>query len=50
MPTRRPAAPMLLRGIYPIVATITAAGWQRVGDDELAVAVTRRSPAEVRSR
>ena len=27
---------MLLRGIYPIVATVTAAGWERVGDDELA--------------
>jgi proteasome beta subunit len=28
--------PDALRGIYPIVATITALGWERVGDDELA--------------
>ena len=28
--------PDALRGIYPIVATVTAAGWERVGDDELA--------------
>jgi len=26
-----------LRGIYPVVATITAAGYERVGDDELRV-------------
>jgi proteasome beta subunit len=25
-----------LRGIYPVVATITAAGFERVGDEELA--------------
>src|SRR5262245_58582826 len=25
-----------LRGIYPVVATITADGWRRLGDDELA--------------
>ena len=25
-----------IRGIYPIVATVTAAGFERVGDDELA--------------
>ena len=25
-----------LRGIYPVVATITAAGYERVPDDELA--------------
>jgi proteasome beta subunit len=28
--------PDLLRGIYPTVATVTAEGWQAVGDDELA--------------
>ena len=28
--------PDALRGIYPTVATVTAAGWERVGDDELA--------------
>ena len=28
--------PDALRGIYPIVATVTADGWERVGDDELA--------------
>jgi proteasome beta subunit len=28
--------PDALRGIYPVVATITADGWQRVGDDDLA--------------
>ncbi|WP_374210581.1 proteasome subunit beta [Dermatobacter hominis] len=27
--------PDLLRGIFPVVATITAAGFERVGDDEL---------------
>jgi proteasome beta subunit len=28
--------PDALRGIYPVVATVTADGWSRVGDDELA--------------
>jgi proteasome beta subunit len=28
--------PDVLRGIYPVVATITADGWQRIGDDVLA--------------
>ncbi len=28
--------PDVLRGIYPVVATITADGWQRIGDDDLA--------------
>lgn len=28
--------PDLMRGIYPVIATITAAGYQRVPDDELA--------------
>ena len=28
--------PDILRGIYPVVAVITAAGWERVGDAELA--------------
>jgi proteasome beta subunit len=29
--------PDALRGIYPVVATVTAAGWERLADDELAV-------------
>ena len=29
--------PDALRGIYPVVATVTAAGWERLTDDELAV-------------
>jgi proteasome beta subunit len=28
--------PDLMRGIYPVVATITAQGYERLGDDELA--------------
>lgn len=28
--------PDALRGIYPVIATVTADGWQRLGDDELA--------------
>ena len=28
--------PDALRGIYPVVATVTADGWERVADDELA--------------
>ena len=28
--------PDLVRGIYPVVATITAEGFDRVGDDDLA--------------
>jgi proteasome beta subunit len=28
--------PDLLRGIYPVIATITADGWQRIADDDLA--------------
>ena len=31
--------PDALRGIYPVVATITADGWQRLDDDELAAAL-----------
>ncbi len=38
-----------LRGIYPVVATITAAGWQRLGDDELA-SIYEAIAAEVRGR
>jgi proteasome beta subunit len=41
--------PDALRGIYPVVATITAAGWQRISDEVLAeryVAIA----AEMRSR
>ena len=41
--------PDLMRGIYPVVATITAGGWQRVEDDELA-SVFERIAAEVRVR
>jgi proteasome beta subunit len=41
--------PDALRGIYPVVATVTADGWQRIADDELAE--TFQSIAEeVRSR
>jgi len=41
--------PDLLRGIYPVVATIDATGWTRLDDDDLA---TRYAGivAEVRSR
>ncbi len=41
--------PDILRGIYPVVATIDAAGWQRVDDEDLA---TRYAAivSEVRSR
>ena len=38
-----------LRGIYPVVAVITAAGWTRVPDDALA-SVFEEIAAEVRSR
>jgi proteasome beta subunit len=41
--------PDLLRGIYPVVATITAEGWQRLADDEL-VAVFESIASEVRGR
>ncbi len=41
--------PDALRGIYPIVATITAAGWQRVTDDRLAT-VFEEIASEVRAR
>jgi proteasome beta subunit len=41
--------PDLLRGIYPTVATVTAAGWERVGDDELASRYEAIA-SEVRSR
>jgi proteasome beta subunit len=41
--------PDALRGIYPIVAMIDAAGWQRVGDDELAARYQKLSD-EVRAR
>ena len=30
-----------LRGVYPVVATITVAGFERVGDDELGAGVRR---------
>ena len=40
-----------LRGVYPVVATITAAGYERVGDDELAERRGRRpSTAEIDAR
>jgi proteasome beta subunit len=38
-----------LRGIYPIIATITAQGWSRVADDELA-GVFESIASEVRAR
>ena len=41
--------PDLLRGIYPVVATITAAGWDRVADAELA-AVFEAIASEVKGR
>jgi proteasome beta subunit len=41
--------PDALRGIYPIVATITAAGWLRVTDDRLA-SVFEQIATEVRAR
>jgi proteasome beta subunit len=41
--------PDALRGIYPIVATITAEGWQRVSDDHLA-RVFEDIATEVRAR
>ena len=31
----------MLRGIYPVVATIDATGWQRLDDDDLAAALRR---------
>ena len=38
--------PDLVRGIYPIVATVTDAGYERVPDDEIAAAARtyRRRP------
>jgi proteasome beta subunit len=41
--------PDALRGIYPIVATVTADGWTRLGDDELA-ARYEQIATEVRAR
>src|SRR3954468_13096128 len=41
--------PDALRGIYPIVATITAEGWQRLNDDRLAT-VFEQIATEVRAR
>ncbi|MDO9174820.1 MAG: proteasome subunit beta, partial [Actinomycetota bacterium] len=41
--------PDALRGIYPVVATITADGWQRLGDPEL-IDVFESIASEVRSR
>jgi proteasome beta subunit len=41
--------PDALRGIYPTVATVTAEGWQQVGDDELA-ARFEAIAAEMRTR
>jgi proteasome beta subunit len=41
--------PDALRGIYPVVATITAKGWQRLDDPELAATFTAIAE-EVRSR
>jgi proteasome beta subunit len=41
--------PDVLRGIYPVVATIDADGWQRLDDDDLAARYTE-IVSEVRSR
>lgn len=41
--------PDALRGIYPVIATITAEGWTRLGDDELAQRYEDIA-AEVRAR
>jgi proteasome beta subunit len=41
--------PDALRGIYPVVATITSNGWQRVDDDDLATRYTAIA-SEMRSR
>jgi proteasome beta subunit len=41
--------PDALRGIYPVVATITADGWSRLPDDELA-ATFAAIAEEVRAR
>jgi proteasome beta subunit len=41
--------PDALRGIYPIVATITADGWQRISDEHLAT-VFEQIATEVRAR
>jgi hypothetical protein len=41
--------PDALRGIYPIVATVTADGWERLGDDDLAPRFARLA-SEVRDR
>ena len=41
--------PDALRGIYPIVATITSLGWERVNDDRLAT-VFEEIATEVRAR
>ncbi|HZI44909.1 MAG TPA: proteasome subunit beta [Ilumatobacter sp.] len=41
--------PDALRGIYPTVATVTAEGWQQVGDDELAARFEALA-AEMRTR
>ncbi len=41
--------PDALRGIYPIVATVTADGWQPIGDDELATRFEAIA-SEVRAR
>jgi len=38
-----------LRGIYPVIASITASGWERVPDPEL-VAIFESIAAEVRNR
>lgn len=41
--------PDALRGIYPVVATITNHGWQRISDDDLAARYTAIA-SEMRSR
>jgi proteasome beta subunit len=41
--------PDALRGIYPIVATVTSGGWEQVGDDDLAARFEQLA-SEVRAR
>ena len=36
----RPGGPDMLRGIFPVIATISAAGFVRIPDDELAARYT----------
>jgi proteasome beta subunit len=42
--------PDLVRGIFPVVATVTAQGYRRVPDDELRKAAERVIAARVEER